>query len=135
MRKVHKLQVVSVLGVGTENERVFLKANEDLDLEDYIITDSTYRKDGIKSNQLRHVYEFKSRLVNKGEYVSLHSKAGEDCMDETSGIDPAPLHRIFWGLKERIWNQAGDQAHVLYAPTSGRQTIAVPAAKKVVSRV
>ena len=122
-----QLEIVEVRGVGTDEERVFMKANTDLDLGDYIITDATYDANGLLSNKLRHVYEFAERFVEEGQYVCLHSKIGTNTMDKTTG--GFPLHRIYWGLKERIWNQEGDQAHLLYAPRSERDAKFVPKPK------
>lgn len=50
-------------------------------------------------------------------------------MDKTSDEPVTPIHRIYWGLKERIWNQTGDRAHLLYAPRAQRKALAVPAVK------
>ena len=124
------LELVEVRGVGTDSERVFMHALEDCNLGNYIVTDSTFRADGVKSDKLRHVYEFAAREIKKGEYVSLFSKAGAYTLTETAGTPPHPLHQIFWGLKERIWNQTGDRAHLLYSPGSERQSKAVGAVKK-----
>jgi len=123
------LKIVEVRGVGTDNERVFMKAANDLELGNYIITDATYDSNGNISNKLRHVYEFAPKSISKGEYVCLHSKAGKNTMDETTGDNPTPIHRIYWGLKERIWNQEGDQVHLLYSPRDHRQSALVPEAE------
>jgi hypothetical protein len=123
------LQILEVRGVGTDNERLWMKANEDVDLGDYIVTDSTYRADGTLSNKLRHVFEFPRHFVEAGQFVCLHSRAGDYELDKTTD-DGTPIHRIYWGLDERIWNQAGDVAYLLYAPRSERQPVTVPKAKK-----
>ena len=124
-----RLEIVEVRGVGTSDERVFMRANEDLDLGDYILTDTTYRADGARSDKLRHVYEFAPKAIRKGEYVSLLSKEGTNALGKTTGANPSPIHKIYWGLKERIWNQTGDKAFLIYAPRSERHAIAVQAAQ------
>lgn len=121
------LDLVEVRGVGTDSERVFMHALEDLNLGNYIVTDTTYRADGVKSDKLRHLYEFKSRDVKKGEYVALYSKAGTYALGETKG--GSPIHEIYWGLEERIWNKTGDRAYLFYAPASKRQSKAVAPVK------
>lgn len=116
------LKLVEVRGVGTDEERVFMKADDDLDLGNYVVTDTTFRANGSKSDKLRHVYEFQPRKIKKGEYVALYSKVGTYELAETTGEHKAPLHRIYWGLHERIWNQTGDKAHLFYAPADQRQS-------------
>lgn len=120
--KMANLQLVEVREAGTSTERVFMHALEDLNLSNYIVTDTTYRADGVPSNKLRHVYEFEARSVKKGEYVSLYSKAGTYALGETTGTPPSPVHKIYWGLKETIWNKTGDRAHLFYAPAAERQS-------------
>lgn len=123
------LELVEVRGVGTDDERVFMKAIDDLDLGNYVVTDTTFNAAGLRSDKLRHVYEFASRKVKKGEYVSLFSKVGDYRLASTTGTSPSPLHQIYWGLKERIWNKTGDRAYLFYAPADQRQSKPVAPAK------
>lgn len=128
-----KLKLVEVRDPGTSNERVFIRALQDVDLGDYIVTDTTYRQNGTVSNKARHVYEFARKIVKAGEYVALHSAAGTYKVDKTndSGI---PLHRFYWGLNYRIWNKDGDTAWLLYAPLAERQEKPVAPVKSTDSR-
>lgn len=123
-----KLKLSAVRNVGEDTEYVFLQALEDVDIGDYILTDTTYRADGTTSNKLRHVFEFQTKMVKKGEYVALYSKPGTNNVG-TTVTNSVPVHRIFWGLKETIWNDTGDRAHLFYAPKVSRQSMVVPAAE------
>jgi hypothetical protein len=122
-----RLRLVEVRGVGTSNERVWMEATDDLDLGNYFLIDTTYDEDGTLSNKWRHIFEFKSKWVEKGEFVCLYSKAGEDQTDFTTDTG-ATYHKIFWGLGERIWNNTGDRAHLIYSPRDQRQSVKVPKA-------
>lgn len=126
---IPKFKLVEVRDAGKlDKERVFFKVNEDVDLGDYVLTDTTYAADGTQSNKLRHVYEFPTKLVEKGSFVSLYTKAGTAQLG-TLDDEITPLHRMYWGLKETIWNKTGDKAFLLFAPKTHRQTLVVPAQK------
>ena len=127
--RMANLQLVEVRDAGSTNERVFMHALEDLNLCNYVVTDTTYRADGVPSNKLRHVYEFEARSVKKGEYVSLYSKVGTYNLGETTGSPASPIHKIYWGLEETIWNKTGDRAHLFYAPATERQSKVVSPSK------
>jgi hypothetical protein len=51
-----KLKLLEIRGVGTDNERVWIQATEDIDLGDYIVT-GTFRENGKKSDKRPHVFE------------------------------------------------------------------------------
>lgn len=129
MTTIAYLQLIGVRDPGKKNERVFMKALDDLDLSDYIVTDTTYSQPGVVSNKVRHVYEFASKVIKKGEFVALHSQVGHYKLDATSDSN-TPLHRFYWGLNYTIWNKAGDKAWLLLAPASERQSKAVPSTAK-----
>jgi hypothetical protein len=128
-----KLKLIEVRDPGKQNERVFIRALQEVDLGDYIVTDTTYRQDGSVSNKARHVYEFARKVVQAGEYVCLHSGAGSYKLDKTTD-DGTPLHRFYWGLNYTIWNKSGDNAWLLYAPLSERQGKAVAPATSAATR-
>lgn len=125
---VAKLELVAVRGVGTAEERVMMRALEDVDLGDYIVTDSTYRKDGVVSNKARHVYEFAKKRIAAGEWIALRSRKGTYNVT-TLDDDRTPLHLFYWGLDYRIWNEDGDNAWLLLAPQVARQSKRVAPAK------
>lgn len=111
---------------NVKKELVFLLATDDVDLGDYIITDTTYGDDGKVSNKARHVYEFEPKVIKNGEWVALYTRAGEYQLDSTTGKNPVQVHRFFWGLGTSVWNKTGDKAYLLYAPRAERQALIVP---------
>lgn len=119
------LEVVQISDQGEyDKEYVVLKANEDCNLGDYILADSTYSAAGQPSNKARHVFFFPLMDVKKGEYISVWTKPGKNVKAETAQGDP--IHRFFWGLKESIWNDTGDCAYLMKAPRSERKAYQVP---------
>jgi hypothetical protein len=46
-----KLKLLEIRGIGTDNERVWIQASEDVDLGDYIVTDTTFTGNGKKSDK------------------------------------------------------------------------------------
>lgn len=128
-----KLRLIEVRDPGKSNERVFIQALQDVDLGDYIVTDTTYRQNGTVSNKTRHVYEFARKVVKAGEYIALHSAVGTYKLDKTTDAG-TPLHRFYWGLNYTIWNKDGDNAWLLYAPLTERQAKAVAPVKPASGR-
>ncbi|MFC5551766.1 hypothetical protein [Massilia aerilata] len=123
-----RLKLVNVRDPGTENERVMMRAVDDLDLGNYIVTDTTYNQDGTVSNKVRHVYEFAPKNIKKGDYVVLRSKAGKYKLG-TLDDNVTPLHYLYWGLNYTIWNEDGDNAWLLFAQRNLRQSVAVAPSK------
>lgn len=121
------LKLVSVLDPGTDKERVLMRADGDLDLGNYIVTDTTYKADGQVSNKARHVYEFAPKVIEAKDLVVLYSKKGTY---QTTTVTGTLIHQFYWGLNYTIWNQEGDNAWLLFAKRAERQVIAVPATKK-----
>jgi hypothetical protein len=119
-----KLKIYSVKGQGdASNEYVMLQALDDCDLASYAIVDNTYGSDGVPSNKLRHTYFFPSTKVKKGDYISLHTRAGKNARGETTKGNP--LHRFYWGLASSVWNDTGDTVHLLQI--SGISKLKIPA--------
>jgi len=113
---------------GTKNEYVLMKAVADVDLGDYIVTDTTFRKNGVVSNKARHVYEFKKQVIKKDEWVALFTTTGTDKPGK-SADNKLVMHYFYWGLDHMIWNDTGDKAWLLYAPAAERQSKVVAPAK------
>ena len=89
-----------------DSEYVELKAIEACNLKYYIITDTTYSSETSISNKLRHMYWFKSKEVEKGDYILLRTGKGEN----TSHANKAgtTTHIFYWGLGSPVWNNTGD---------------------------
>lgn len=123
------LRVTRIENTGdVATEYVMLKAEKDCNMGDYLLTDSTYGSDEAPSNKLRHVYFFPPKLVKAGEYVSLWTRAGSSSTGRTT--NDQIVHRIFWGLKETVWNVTGDKAFLFRAPRDARSSHTVAAYKK-----
>lgn len=119
------VRIVKISDQGAyDKEYVWLKADQDCDLGDYILADSTYSAAGQPSNKARHVFFFPTREVKKGEFISLWTKPGKNVMGKSTEGDT--VHRFFWGLKESIWNDTGDCAYLMKAPRSERKAYQVP---------
>jgi hypothetical protein len=123
-----RLKLVEVREPSTKNERVVMRAIDDLDLGNYIVTDTTYKKDGTVSNKVRHVYEFEPKSIKKGDYVILRSKVGSYELT-TLNDNVTPVHYFHWGLNYTIWNQDGDNAWLLFSQRNLRQAASVTPAK------
>lgn len=110
-----KLKIVSVHNQGDfDKEHVLLRAVEDCNLTHYLLADTTYIKDDVVSNRLRHTYWFIDKPIKKGDYVSVWTKSGIDT--EGTMQDGTPIHRLFWNLKTAVWNDTGDCAILVYTP-------------------
>lgn len=119
-----KLKIVSVKGQGdAKAEYLMLQALEDCNLSSYAVVDNTYDSTGAPSNKLRHTYFFPSTQVKKGDYISLHTKAGKNAKAETTNGNP--LYRFYWGLATSVWNDTGDTVHLL--EISGIAKLKIPA--------
>lgn len=107
-----KLKIVSVREQGdAKAEYLMLQALEDCNLSSYAVVDNTYDSNGAPSNKLRHTFFFPSKQVKKGDYISLHTKAGKNVLGETNNGNP--VHQFFWGLATSVWNDTGDTVHLL----------------------
>lgn len=109
-----KLSIVGIKDIGTDDERVLIKVEEDCNLSKYILYDETFDEDGNPSNKVPHMYRFDSLEVKKGEYVSLYTK-GKKGYSKSTMKNPkdALLHIIKRGLDINIFNFEGDTAHLV----------------------
>lgn len=102
------------------SERLLLEAKEDdVELRHYIVMDNTYDEEGNLTNKLRHCYDFKTSdvILNKGDRVALYTKKGN--YESGSTVSGNVIHKIYWGLKETVWNEGGDIAYLV--EVSGRR--------------
>ena len=85
------------------NKRDMLKASEGLD--NYI--DSLFT-----NNKHRHIFIFPDLVVAEGDFIWLYTKNGSyGTHKNTSGTN---THKIYWGLKNHIWNNEGDKAYLMH---------------------
>ncbi len=102
-----KLQQIIDNGKHSD-ERIVLKALTTVNLANYMILDATYLPDGKLSNKARHVYWFKSKIVNANDTIVLYTKNGQP--SETKNTNGSTSHFLFWGLDSSVWNNTGDKA-------------------------
>src|SRR6266404_6319207 len=104
-----KLDIISIEDKGDlSKETIWLDVLEDADLKYYLVSDTTFTGENQISNELRHVYWFRSKQVKKGDYVALHTKDGTD--SATPNKRNATTYHIYWDLGRTIWNKDGDCA-------------------------
>lgn len=92
-------------------EIVFLKADTDLDLVNYMLADTTYVSSGQFSNRLRHMYWFAPKKIKAGSWVTLSTGHGTE--SEVENKDKSKTYHFFWGLGAPVWNDTGDCAVLL----------------------
>jgi len=71
------LEIIGVADNATDEERVVLYALADCNLNDYLLFDSTYDKEGNISNEYRHMFVFPAQQVKKGDFIWIYTKEGE----------------------------------------------------------
>ncbi len=120
-----KAKVQSVHNHGDANaEFVLIAVNEDCDIGNFILADTSYLSSGTVSNKLRHMYWIPDRKVKKGDFVSIHTREGQS-FDKTLDTG-AKLYHFYWGLKSAVWNDTGDCAalfeiaHWQFYPVRGK---------------
>lgn len=115
-----KLKVISIEGKGDlGKEVVWLDVLEDCDLQDYMVSDTTYTGDDTISNELRHMFWFPKRLVKKGDYVALLTREGANGTSTNSRKTTS--HQFYWKLGRTVWNKDGDCA-VLFQLSTWKPT-------------
>ena len=105
-----KIKIHSIEGKGNlDKEVIWLDVVEDVAaLSDYMVCDTTYTDDNHISNELRHVYWFRSKSVKKGDWIALRTKNGTNT---TSKNDRGGItYTFYWNLGRTIWNKDGDAA-------------------------
>lgn len=108
-----KLSIRSVSGHGNlEKERIVLKAQDDIDIGDYMLADTTYVDEDEISNKLRHTFWIPEKEVSKGDLIVIYTKEGRDrAKRNDSG---SRTHFFYWGLGKTIWNKNEDAAAVFH---------------------
>lgn len=106
------LRIIAINKKGKENEEhVSLIADNDCNLVNFMIADTTYGSSGKESNKLRHVYWFPSQKIKKGDVVLLFTGQGKDIKhDDKNGTG----YIFHWGLNEGVWNDDKDTAILFY---------------------
>lgn len=104
-----ELEVIGVYDRGNLNfERIHLLVTSNCYIGKYILTDSTYLKDGTVSNKLRHLYWFPDLEVYKNQSIILYTREGIPHYSED--VYGNIVHNLFWELNRTVWNKEGDCA-------------------------
>ena len=110
-----KLELRSIVAPGDiKNERLTLRALENLDIGDYIVAQTGYIEDSPTTN-FSHSLWFPYKLVNKGDLVVIYTKGGsskERVLDKGN-----KAHFFYLGLTEPVWNASRKGALILHAPS------------------
>lgn len=99
-----KIQIKYVKDAGNiDKERVVLKVlDNNVNIGNYIVCDTTYISENEISNKLRHIFWFPDHEVKKGDLIVIYTKTGiEKTMDNKSGNI---THFFYWELDRTVWN-------------------------------
>jgi hypothetical protein len=103
------LNIHSIQNHGDQTkEFIDLVASVDCEIGDYQLADTTYTAENVVSNKLRHVYWLPNKNIKAGEYVRVFTGAGTP--DTVKSSNGTVIHKLFWGLREGVWNDKGDSA-------------------------
>lgn len=103
------LQIVLVRDAGDlKNERLVLKAENDGDIGNYIVADTTYTSESSVSNRLRHVFWIPDKEVTSGDLVVIYTKYGTPKTKKNKSGNST--HFFYWGLERTVWNKEEDVA-------------------------
>lgn len=115
------LKIVEIRGAGTKEERIFLKAEGNCNLGNYLVYDETYDEEGNPSNLFPHMHRFSLLEVKKGEFVSFRTQGNPNNNHKgTLDDNETVCYYRYWGLDRTIFNQDKDAAHLIYV--GGEQT-------------
>ncbi|UTY23681.1 hypothetical protein [Treponema denticola] len=102
------IRILYVKDAGNKSaERIVLEANNDCDIGDYILFDTTYDGNYI-SNKLRHNYWFPDKKIKAGDKIILYSKQGIE--RSKKNISGNTSHFFYWDLDIAVWNKSKDCA-------------------------
>lgn len=109
-----KLRFYGRYNKGTKDEYLAFKVEEDCNIHQYLIYDTTFDGNGELSNLLPHMYRFPSQVVTKGANVFLYiyRMGTRKAIDKNSkGVD---VFRFAWGLDTNVsvFNKEKDFLHI-----------------------
>ncbi|EHR1282473.1 hypothetical protein KS874_004646 [Vibrio parahaemolyticus] len=104
-----KLKIEYVTDHGElKDERIVLRAVEDVNVGEFMIADTTYQGSDSVSNKLRHTFWVPDKDVDKGDLVVIYTKSGTD--SEKENKSGSKTHFFYWGLAKTVWNKNSDAA-------------------------
>jgi hypothetical protein len=109
------LQLVRVRDAGQlDTERVILRAEDALELVEYLVLNAHHSGEKSITDLNRDVYWFPIHQVMAGEYVRLYTRSGVNGMRKGAfGERPAVFHDFFWGKDRPIWGGKATAAIVI----------------------
>jgi hypothetical protein len=106
-----KLSILFVKEHGNlKDERIVLKALENIDVGNYMLADTTYMDENEVSNKLRHTFWIPDKKIDKDDLVVIYTKEGKD--STKSNESGSKTHFFYWGLERTIWNKNEDAAAI-----------------------
>lgn len=110
-----KLELRSIVSAGEiANERLSLRALDDLDVGDYLVAQSGYVDDS-PTTTFYHTFWFPFKIIQKGDLVVVYTKVGnttERVLDRGN-----KAHFYYLDLSTPIWTRPDRGAVLLFAPT------------------
>lgn len=91
-----------------DDERIILKALDNVDVGSYMLADTTYISDGEISNKLRHTFWIPDQEVEKDDLVVIYTKEGKNSVK--SNKSGSKTYFFYWGLNKTVWNINEDAA-------------------------
>lgn len=115
------LELRSIIAAGDlGNERLSLRALDDLDVGDYLVAQSGYVDDN-PTTDFYHTFWFPFKPIQKGDLVVVYTKVGTNKERVLQRGNKA--HFYYLDLKSPIWTRSDSGAVLLYAPTWQGKTV------------
>lgn len=96
----------------TKDERIVLKAKEDVQVGEYMLADTTYVAENEVSNKLRHTFWIPDAKVDKGDLVVIYTKEGKSSVKVNKSGNRT--YFFYWGLEKTVWNKDEDAAALFH---------------------
>ncbi len=104
-----KLVICYVRNHGVKNnERIILKALDNIDIGSYMLADTTYISGSEVSNKLRHTFWLPDQVVNKDDLIVIYTKEGKDTVKSNKSGNKT--YFFYWGINQTVWNKNEDSA-------------------------
>ncbi|HWY36998.1 MAG TPA: hypothetical protein VNY73_00470 [Bacteroidia bacterium] len=129
MAQKYTLEITQVVNGSTPNEeQVWLKAKEAINIKGFALIDRTFDEKDKVSNEFRHIFVFPEFELTKDQIVVVRTGTGTNGFRKFSDVDEKYL-ALYWGAKECVWNdKGGDTATLIsFVPVN---FVKVPAVQK-----
>lgn len=98
-----------------ETEKVVIEVLEDCNMDRFLLFDTSYDENGIKSNKNRHMYLFPDIQVQKDDFVVLHTRQSR--MNDIPSFQNkrgTMTYNLYWNLNAPIWKHPGGSAYLVH---------------------